>query len=479
MSTIKIKETNIDLATLNLGFEALNNQQLEALNRLADFLDDDKAYSTVLSGSAGTGKSSIVRILMEYIKTNEPAVNIQLSTPTHKAKCVLNRLSNTDTATTLHKILGLKPDMNLTKFDVRDLTFYSSLLLDLFPGKRTIYVIDECSMINDHLFRLIVDKLGVGKDKIIFIGDGAQLSPVNQNTISMCFTGVDFPGMILTEVMRQLDDNPLLKTLVYSREHLIKDFKSDFNDTSGIVVHNEIKDFAKAMHKDMVSTNYAREPFKQKVLAYTNKRVNQLNKFIRDKIFKHDAPICKGDLLMGNDTYTLRDGQNPVVYNGSDYVVVQISKIKKNIPMCGDIDGYKLSLYDTVDKYIFEVFVIDPEISEVVYTRLANMQESVRLSAIDRNVKGFQRKRLWNTFYSMIRAYSLFRPLMYQGRMIRTPTFVYGYAITVHKSQGSTYDNVFVDMSDINACFDKKTRRELQYVALSRARNYAHLLTNE
>lgn len=476
MSTIKIKNTNIDLKELDLGFETLNDQQTQALNRLADFLDDDKAHSTVLSGSAGTGKSSIVKILMKYIRTNEPGVNIQLSTPTHKAKAVLNRLSDTNTATTLHKILGLKPDMNLTKFDVRDLRFYSSLLLDLFPGMRTIYIIDECSMINDFLFQLITTKLGVCKDKIIFIGDGAQLSPVNQTTISKCFLDVDYPGMILTEVMRQLDTNPLLKTLVRLREKVVNEFTSDFNDESGIVVHNNMRDFAVEMAKDMASTNYAREPFKHKVLSYTNKRTNDFNTFIRKQIFKYKEPICKGDLLMGNDSYSKFSGQDPIVYNGSDYVVVQMVKCDKNIPMAGSIPGYKLSLYDTVDKYVFEVFIVDPEAPVQVFEHLANIQESVRLSAISDNTKGFYKKKMWMKFYEIIRSYTLFNPLMFQGRMIRSQTFVYGYAITIHKSQGSTYDNVFVDMTDVNVCLDRENKRELQYVALSRAKKFAHVL---
>lgn len=42
--------------------------------------------------------------------------------------------------------------------------------------------------------------------------------------------------------------------------------------------------------------------------------------------------------------------------------------------------------------------------------------------------------------------------------------------------QGSTYDNVFVDMTDVNVCLDRENKRELQYVALSRAKKFAHVL---
>ena len=52
----------------------------------------------------------------------------------------------------------------------------------------------------------------------------------------------------------------------------------------------------------------------------------------------------------------------------------------------------------------------------------------------------------------------------------------YGYAISVHKSQGTTIDNVFVDISNINTVRDKNELQQLQYVALSRTRGNAYVL---
>lgn len=45
------------------------------------------------------------------------------------------------------------------------------------------------------------------------------------------------------------------------------------------------------------------------------------------------------------------------------------------------------------------------------------------------------------------------------------------YASTVNKSQGSTYDTVYIDLNDIGKCRDKDQVRRMLYVAVSRARH--------
>jgi ATP-dependent exoDNAse (exonuclease V) alpha subunit len=44
------------------------------------------------------------------------------------------------------------------------------------------------------------------------------------------------------------------------------------------------------------------------------------------------------------------------------------------------------------------------------------------------------------------------------------------YACTINKSQGSTYDKVFIDLDDLKRCNQPNTLARLLYVAVSRAR---------
>lgn len=52
----------------------------------------------------------------------------------------------------------------------------------------------------------------------------------------------------------------------------------------------------------------------------------------------------------------------------------------------------------------------------------------------------------------------------------------YAYALTIHKSQGSTFRNVYVDASNIRVAKDRDLSLRLLYTALSRATNKAIIL---
>lgn len=65
---------------------------------------------------------------------------------------------------------------------------------------------------------------------------------------------------------------------------------------------------------------------------------------------------------------------------------------------------------------------------------------------------------------------------MLDGRTVRCKSIDYGYAITAHKSQSSTFDYVAVDIGNILKCPDKQELRQMEYVAISRTRKDAFIL---
>lgn len=493
MSIVRIKDVDVNLKDIGIDFE-LNEDQIGALNNLANFLEDPASISTTLSGSAGTGKTACTRVLLEYTRRKGDEFLITLAAPTHKAKAVLKRLAGGDQygVTTLHKLLNLKPIVNIAEFDAKDIQFSDALDLDFVEEVKQLIIIDESSLINDILFDLIISKLGRNA-KIIFLGDHAQLAPVKQDELSKVFNSVDYPGTKLTKVERQVNGNPLIKSLVILRDDYIlpQDFETEISADmeSGIIVHDNAKEFVKEIrdtYKEELEFNS--DGLGSKVLCFTNSRVAQFNVAIR-KVLGYKDVLVEGEILTGTDNYTSdRVYKDPLskesegyckygeLYNANDYIVYKMENTKKSIPFYRTVDGIALTLIDTTDNLKHHMFLIDPNAEKIEYDDLASVLENLRLKAIDKTTPYKSRNSYWSAWYAINKAFVSMYDLVYDQRVVKKASLTYGYATTVHKSQGSSYDHVFVDMLDIMRCLDKNAIRSLQYVALSRARKKAHLL---
>lgn len=458
---IIINGIEVDLNKLGVDFIP-NDEQIKALGNLADFMESDK-LTTVLSGGAGVGKTSIVKIFLEYVRIKH-RYSIKLVAPTHKAKSILSRLSNNLNATTLHSLLGLKPNFNILEFDAKDMKFLDSLIF--FDIEKELIVIDEASMIPDDLYDMLVTKMQ-GKGKMLFLGDDRQLRPVKQEGVSKVFYATDFPGSKLTKIERQTD-NPLLDTLVTLRDTDEVTYKTKIKGDKGIVLHKSMLGFKEAVSETFFSLEVLNNsPHGSKIIAYTNARVDGFNAFARNLMGIFKVPINVGENLVATDTYN--KGGAPILYNGSEYIVTRVMKTTVQIPKYGPFPGYLMCLKEVHTDYTVNVQMLDPEASERMYEHLGIVIENARLTAI-------KRKYLWKVYFSIVESFITMKDINYQGRTIKKKTVDYGYAITSHKSQGSTYTNVFVDIDNMSTIKDHELKRQLQYVALSRPTNFAHIL---
>ena len=144
----------------------LNECQVEGLARGKEWLKDRSSLFFCLSGSAGTGKTTLCKALIDG------CYGVVVTAPTHKAKKVIEK-STGRKSLTIHKILGLRPDTQVEEFSPNNLLFGAQGEGILHEYK--ICVIDEASMLNVAIVDLIKERATEWGIKIIFMGDEMQL----------------------------------------------------------------------------------------------------------------------------------------------------------------------------------------------------------------------------------------------------------------------------------------------------------------
>lgn len=446
----------------------LGEEQEQALKMMKEFLQEKKKPSCLYYGSAGTGKSILVNYLINWCEQQ----NIQyvLCAPTHKAALVLSRYTDRS-ATTIHKLLALSPNIKIFELDFRNLLFLSSKNPGMVPYNGVV-ICDEASMINDDLYETLLNKCQERNSQIIFTGDFKQLQPVKQDYITKIIN-VE-PKFELTKIWRQSSENALLPVLQTLRNSSINKFTETTGNEGSLIVTSDIKDFMLKAGESLKKSVKNYDILGAKVLAFTNDRVNAYNNAFHKILFGPEE-YYKGEFLIGQENLTFNSFQ---FYNSMDYIILDDPiKTDLSIPYFGRLPTWSFELYDSLTKMSERISILSRDISRDYFDSLAQKIEYYRWTAVEYTSQGNKMKAsyYWRKYFEMINSFTSPVNLFYDGRLIRKQSFGYSYAITTHKSQGSSYNEVFVDIRNINSCIDEAVRRQLQYVALSRTRHNAFI----
>lgn len=169
----------------------LTKGQEQAIKVCVERYKNKEPY-TVIAGFAGTGKTTVVKYIMEALGITEDEV-IE-ATLTGKASLVLRNKGHKN-AMTLHKLLYIPkkiPDSDEVEFIPRD-------ILENYPK---LIVVDECSMVSKEIFDLLLSH----KIHIIFLGDNFQLPSISESANIL-----EHPHAVLTEITRQALDSPIIR----------------------------------------------------------------------------------------------------------------------------------------------------------------------------------------------------------------------------------------------------------------------------
>lgn len=463
------------------------DDQKAAYKELIEFIDspfDAKNYKRALTGAAGTGKTYLVKALI--LNSSMSYSLIGLAAPTHKACRVLGESIHISgvKVNTIQSDLGLRLNFDIEKFDPNNPPFDPKGKIKI--GNYKLYIVDEASMINRGLCMFLEKTCVSNKCKIIFIGDESQLPPVNEK-YSSAFRGIKTSS--LKQIVRQGDDNPvsyLLELLRYDIIHksyeflkYIQRFRSKFNDdyTKGYQVCTP-QEFNQIVYNNFNDEELTTNVDYAKVIAYTNSCVSSWNKFIRNAIIEDSnrSVLTKNDLIISYVTI-VNQFNECIIKNSEEYIIKDIVNyvdpvyqlngfmVKFQAIHGGDITT-PLFVIDHSDKYTIQKYV---NISNSMIDAAKSARASIK-------------SQKWKDYYSFKENCLLLTNIMNQnGQIIYSRSLDYGFALTSHKSQGSTFDTSLVDVNDI--VYDKygqpytdaeEVNRRL-YVAASRCKNKLYL----
>lgn len=479
---------------VKLDFE-LNDQQKSTLKELEAFVNGDDT-SITLSGYAGTGKTTIMGIFNEYLKRRIQA-DIIFSAPTHRANAVTRQKTPNAKVVTLQSLLGLRPDFDITEdvFDLHKLKFEQ--VGDVKIESSSIVIVDEASMIQDSLYDFLLEQIAAKGAQIIFMGDKGQLRPVKANNISKVFRN-NGAQLQLTKVERT-GDNPILKESTRVRNGEGLSYETDIAPNGQGVEYSSdktrIREFVRTSLKEMKDSQ---DPLYFRVLAATNSSVEAYNSAIRQILYgRRPAQLYEGELVMGysNREYdSLRKKYK--LMNSGDYVVQSVKPTTIQIDLTYpdrkesiSMEGYKVTLKDAIDTSASS-FTIDVVSNFETDENIIKVQEyiqtlwSMRNQLLAEGNPTAARSVIEKINNIQNRIHTMRDIKDANGRLKLRKSFDYGYAHTIHKSQGGTYSKVLINDSSINTFgFNDKNgqevRQELKYVAVSRAKNYVMVQTLE
>jgi exodeoxyribonuclease-5 len=465
MVTIKIEDNQLRLPNGNII--TFNDEQYEGINKIRKWLEQANGLNNTftLAGYSGTGKTTCIKKILDEFEGQ-----IVVSAPTHKAKKMIIRTTG-QYGLTLHGLLGLRPDVNLDDFNPNDPKFNPIALPKICDY--SLVIIDEASMINKDLYELIKKQTKGMYTKILFMGDPAQIPPVNEKD-SVVFNLEKENFHQLTKVERQADSNPIMFIYDKLRNNLENptggyERTTNLNDEGeGIIYTKSKREFRNALLEEFKTKEFNINTDHCKVIGWTNQIIMKSNQIIRHELFGKNADIVEiGDVLMGYRSITGKSAHINIIENSADYKVIEKSELIENKY---GINGYKVKLRENLTDSTFNyqtVFIIDPYDDENL-NKYAYEHDKLRDQAK-------ANKRLWNLYYTFRRENILMKSIYkYENGASRSSYDIivkdmdYAYAITAHKGQGSTYNKVFIMEDDIDKNWNVKERNQIKYVALTR-----------
>ena len=408
----------------------LSPDQEKAIDDVMNFLSlpVDQASEMTISGPAGSGKSYLVKYmlvrirkelpLLTMLKNEKDELKVFLTSTTNKATDVLGEATG-EKVSTIHSLLSLRVHNN---WDTGMVTLRHNEMKENI--KQALIIIDEAGMIDNALLESI--RTYTTRCKILFIGDYYQLTPVNES-ISPVFTKVQKQTK-LTTIQRQAANSKII-LFAHGFKNAIDTGRFPIFNSYGNEVYNCTRD----EFKNIIDTRFLQaDTLKRddaRIIVWSNKKAIKYNNYIR-KINGMTEAFNKDELVISN---------SPIMF--LDKVIARTDAVLKIISaepgMYHHIAGYNIVFHDGISRF----------------------QPNNQTDVIN-YLNQYRTRDCWPTFFREKEKFCDLRS---------------AYACTTHKAQGSTYKEVFIDISDMGRNTKKIEIARLLYTAVTRASDHVYM----
>lgn len=452
--------------------------------------------SFVLIGAAGTGKTTVVKGIIRallaankipkiknhdhaYLPSNNDAYGLIITAFTRRATNNIRKNNEDnvkDNCVTIHKVLEYQPvyyDTLDEKGNAKTSMRFEETRTDSNPLPSSISNIffEESSMIATDLHKKVMAAAGNSPKQVIYLGDIQQLPPVFGSAV-LGFKMLELPVIELTEVYRQALDSPIIKLahrILSGKEIPVIEFpdwqvpdKLKFTPWKTKI---DAEDATRVLASFFVNalSNGTYNPEEDGILIPYNKGCGsiELNNHIANSIAKKNFRTV-WQIIYGFNITHLAVGDK-CLYDKEDAIVLDIYHNPAYSGKQPVQESVSLNYWGHMDKDSGETLNSQDAYDDVDIDHLLSMVSMADdEDEVSRQASHCVKLRLLDSDREVI--------------ITRTGEFnnlILGYAITVHKSQGSEWKKVFLCL---HASHNTMISRELLYTAVTRAKESLEII---
>lgn len=430
----------------------LTADQRESLRRILEWVRSPEAVIT-LSGYAGTGKTYLTQTIVETLQ--DAGWNILITAPTHQALGVVRGRSNA-TASTIHAALGL-----VVRENADGTTHVTQRTAPKVRGF-DLLIVDEASMVGAELYQALMRERDC---PVLFVGDPGQLPPIGERE-SPAFTEVSM-RVALTQIVRQADGSSLITLAHRIREEAengrrigIESIRPYIGPEA--VVMQAPGWQAPAAVAELVTD--ARAAGHQAVgITYRNADVDRINRAVHEALHPgHPLPYAPGERVLFRSPFHEegREHEEPIARTNEYASVISVGDPKQ-----GPLDTPTIDL--ELELQGGRIRTIPTPLHSArwhrairaLFTEHRAAKAEAKITADPARQNELQEKaRLASSRAWFLRS--------------RLADIQHDYAMTAHRSQGSTFDIVVLHWAGLNEMRDDFEHARALYVAATRPSMY-------